>query len=118
MMRCGEKRQSPKEKPWEAGERWLSSPPPPRPVSPPFPTGPVLLARDPSPDVPTAPVPWSYLGLGTARLPQALAGHLNRLVCTGELRGLHQPLLSCLAVGVRDTNQVRSLGREKFGGEE
>lgn len=61
------------------------------------------------------PVPLSYLGLGTARLPQTLTGHLNCLVCSGKLCGLHQPLLSSLAVGVRDTNQISSLGREKFG---
>lgn len=64
------------------------------------------------------PVPLSYLGLGAARLSQTLTGHLNCLVCSGKLRGLHQPLLSSLAIGVRDTNQICSLGREKRWGEE
>lgn len=50
------------------------------------------------------PVLLYYLGLGTARLPQTLTGHLNCLVCTGKLCGFHQSLLSSLAVGVRDTN--------------
>lgn len=64
------------------------------------------------------PVPLSYLGLGAARLPQTLTGHLNCLVRTGKLCGLHQPLLSSLAVGVRDAHQICSLGRERRGDEE
>lgn len=81
------------------------------------PRGWAVLARQPFPDLPTVPVPLGYLGLGAARLPQTLTGHLNCLVCSGKLRGLHQPLLSSLAVGVRDTNQIGSLGREKRWGE-
>lgn len=60
-------------------------------------------------------VPPAYLGLGAARLPQTLTGHLNRLVCSGKLRGLHQPLLSSLAVRVRHTNQICSLEGERSG---
>ena len=56
-----------------------------------------------------------YLGLGAARLPQTLTGHLNRLVCSGKLCGLHQPLLSSLAIGVRHTNQICSLEGERSG---
>lgn len=64
------------------------------------------------PSLPMVPVFSHYLGLGTARLPQALTGHLNRLVCTGELCGLHQSLLSSLAIGVRDSNKIRRLRRD------
>lgn len=96
-------------------ERWLSAVSfPTRPASPLSPRGQSILAQYPFPDLPMVPVPLSYLGLGTARLPQTLTGHLNCLVCTGKLCGLHQPLLSSLAVGVRNTNQISSLGREKF----
>lgn len=59
------------------------------------------------------PVCVHYLGLGTARLPQTLTGHLNCLVCTGKLCRFHQSLLSSLAVGVRDTNQIRCLRRHE-----
>lgn len=101
------------------GQRWLLALFfPVFPTSPPFPTGHSTLAWHPFLDLPMVPVPLSYLGLGTARLPQTLTGHLNCLVCTGKLCGLHQPLLSSLAVGVRDANQICSLGREKFENEE
>lgn len=83
-----------------------------------FPMDQSILAWHPFPNWPMIPVLLSYLGLGTARLPQTLTGHLNCLVCTGKLCGLHQSLLSSLAVGVRDTNQICSLGREKFENEE
>lgn len=75
-----------------------------------------ILAGHRFPDLPIAPAPLSYLGLRTARLPQTLTGHLNCLVCTGELRGLHQSLLPSLAVGIRDPHQICSLGRERGGG--
>lgn len=91
--------------------------PSPFPASP-FPTEQSTLAWHPFLDFPREPVCLSYLGLGTARLSQTLTGHLNCLVCTGKLCGLHQPLLSSLTVGVRDANQVCSLRREKFEGEE
>lgn len=64
------------------------------------------------PHLPTVPAPFCYLCLCTARLPQTLTCHLDCLVCTGKLCGFHQPLLSCLAVGVRDANQICCL-REK-----
>lgn len=75
-----------------------------------------ILARHPFPDLPIVPVPLSYLRLRTARLPQTLTGHLNCLVCTGELCGLHQSLLPSLAVGIRDPHQICSLGRERGRG--
>lgn len=81
----------------------------------PSPLGQAILAQCPFPDLPLVPVPLSYLGLGTARFPQALTGHLNCLICTGKLCGLHQPLLSSLAVGIRDTHQICSLEREEVG---
>lgn len=54
----------------------------------------------------------SYLGLGTARLSQTLTGHLNCLVRTGKLCGFHKALLASLAIGIRDADQIRSLGRQ------
>jgi len=42
----------------------------------------------------------TYLGLGTGRVHQVLAGHLDGLVSSGELSGVYQALLSSLAVGV------------------
>lgn len=63
--------------------------------------------------LPRVPVLLHYLGLGTARLPQTLTGHLNCLVCTGKLCGFHQSLLSSLAIGVRDTNQICCLRRNE-----
>lgn len=77
-----------------------------------------ILARHPFPALSIVPVPLSYLRLRTARLPQTLTGHLNCLVCTGELCGLHQSLLPSLAVGIRDPHQICSLGRERGGGGE
>lgn len=35
-----------------------------------------------------------YLRLCAGRIHQVLAGHLNRLVGSGELRGIHQTLLT------------------------
>lgn len=80
---------------------------------PPSPLGQSILAQHRFPDLPIVPVPLSYLGLCTARLPQTLTGHLDCLVCTGELCGLYQSLLPSLAVGIGDTYQICSLGRDK-----
>lgn len=44
--------------------------------------------------------PHTHLGLGTGRVHQVLAGHLDGLVGSGKLSGVYQALLSSLAVGV------------------
>ena len=74
-----------------------------------------VLAQQTFPGLLTVTAHPGYLGLGAARLPQTLTGHLNRLVCSGKLCGLHQPLLSSLAIGVRHTNQICSLEGERNG---
>lgn len=51
----------------------------------------------------------AYLWLRTCRVHQVLAGHLNGLVGSGKLGRIHQPLLACVAVGIRDANQVGGL---------
>lgn len=86
------------------------------PTSPTTLSGQSILARHCFTVLPIVPAPLSYLGLRTARLPQTLTGHLNCLVCTGELRGLHQSLLPSLAVGIRDPHQICSLERERGEG--
>lgn len=47
-----------------------------------------------------------YLGGAALWVYKILTGHLDRLVCFGELDGIHQALMSCLTVGIRHTNQV------------
>lgn len=79
---------------------------------PPFLSG----SAHPSSALPTVPALLHYLGLGTAGLPQTLAGHLNCLVCPGKLCGFHQSLLASLAIGVGDTNQICCLRRNEHGG--
>lgn len=54
-----------------------------------------------------------YLGWTTVWVYKILTSHLNGLVGFGKLDRIHQPLVPCLTVGIRHTNQVRSLWREK-----
>lgn len=44
--------------------------------------------------------PHTHLGLSTGRVHQVLAGHLDGLISSSKLSGVHQALLSSLAVGV------------------
>lgn len=52
-----------------------------------------------------------YLRLCAGWIHQVLAGHLNRLISPGKLRGVHQTLLTSWTIGVWYSHQIGSLGR-------
>lgn len=57
-----------------------------------------------------------YLGRTAGWIHQVLARHLDGLVGAGKLDGIHEALLTSLAVGVRDAHQVGGLGNKQEGG--
>ena len=59
------------------------------------------------------PLPLPKVTCDGLRIHQVLARHLDSLVGPGKLDGIHKALVACLAVWIRDADQVSSLGGRK-----